>query len=593
MRRDLNKRLALGVASVAGFAVCAFGAFDNKSEIEHDAQLRAMVDELARSKTLKLNDLDKPYFVSYSDSDSEQMSIQASLGGITGSNAVHLRQPRIDIRVGDYAFDNTNSIFSRVSGAGLLPVDDDYQAIRTHLWLSTDSLYKTAADEITRKRAALREIADPEHTPDFAPAKPTELMLPVSKLTANQKQWEDRLRRLSGEFAKYPEVTNSSLRLLAIASTYRVVNTEGTIVRMPQDLVNVDIRGSSLAADGSRVWNHAQLTTLKLSELPDEQNLLKLVDAVASETDLLRKAPVAEEYVGPVLFEQEAAAQMMAEVMTESARLPRRPLAPPGAQQPPFIDNVWASRMNTRVTPEWMTIVDDPSQKQYGGNTLAGQYPVDDEGVPGTRVVLVEKGMLKNFLLSREPVKNYNSSNGHGRLPGGYGSEAAVIGNLFVQVDQPVPEDQMKAKLLERVKTAGLKYGIIVRRLDFPSTADVQELQSMARQMQKNGNSRTLASPILAFRAYPDGREELIRGVRFKEFSAKELRDVALASDKPYVLNYVNNGSVFDFADISSSATTSSVICPSMLFESVELDRAQDDLNKAPLVPAPALTAQR
>jgi hypothetical protein len=217
---------------------------------------------------------------------------------------------------------------------------------------------------------------------------------------------------------------------------------------------------------------------------------------------------------------------------------------------------------------------------------------VDDEGVPSERVTLVDKGTLKGFLFSRQPVRTFDASNGHGRLPGAYGSEAAVIGNLFVEADQTVTEAQLKTKLLEEVKAAGLKYGVILRRLDFPSTASLPELQSMARQLQRNGYTRTLDSPLLAFRVYLDGREELVRGVRFKEFSAKDLRDVDAASDHPYVLNYVNNGSGFNLMDSGGDATSSSVICPSLLFDNVDLAKVEEEAGKLPIVAPPALIAQ-
>ena len=220
---------------------------------------------------------------------------------------------------------------------------------------------------------------------------------------------------------------------------------------------------------------------------------------------------------------------------------------------------------------------------------LAGEYDVDDEGVPAERVLLVDKGVLKDFLRSRQPVRNYNASNGHGRLPGGFGSAAAAFGNLFVQAKQTVPEGELKTRLIERVKASGLKYGYLIRRIDFPSTANLEELQSMAQQMQKSGFVRTLNAPILAYRVYPDGREELVRGLRFREFSAKDLRDISAAADHPYVFNYVNNGSALNLADSGSDATTSTVICPSLLLESVDLARAEGDAGKLPLVPSPPL----
>jgi len=497
------------------------------------------------------------------------------------------------VRVGSYEFDNTNSVFSGFPKLGLLPVDDDYDAFRTSFWLATDGIYKLATGQITRKRSALRELADSDQLPDLAPAAKTELLLSPSKLNLDQSHWQEELRRLSGIFTQYPSVLSSGVRLLAISTNYRFVNSEGTVVRMPEDLVDLEIHSNGLAPDGSAIWNHQFVTTLQASDLPKEEQLSAAVRAVAAQTDALEKAPVADEYSGPVLFEQEAAAEMMAEVMADASRLQRKPLAPPGSNQRPVLESVWSSRTGTKVAPDWLTMVDDPHQKTFGGKILAGQYEADDEGVPASKVTLVEKGVLKGFLLSREPVKTYRASNGHGRLPGAYGNEEAVIGNLFVQAEQTAPESQMKAKLLTEAKAAGLPFGILIRRLDFPSTSGLEQLQSIAREMQKNGYTRTLTPPLLAYRVYPDGHEELIRNVRFKEFNARNLKDILLASDQPYVLNYLNNGSAFNFADASSDITSSSVVCPSLLLAGVELDRAHDEARRPPVVPPPALIAQK
>jgi hypothetical protein len=569
-------------------------AADNGPDPRKDVQLRAMLDEIARAKTLQISSLDKPYFIAYSSSDSDTAVATASLGGLISSSRLHVRQPLVALRVGDYKFDNTNSIFVRNPRAGLFPVDDDYQAMRSQLWLSTDALYKVSADQIARKRAALREVADPDSTPDFSPAPAVRMLQSPSELKLDLHHWEEAVRKLSARFVTHPDVLESSVAMQGIGSTYRLVNTEGTVVRVPQEFSALEIRGSSLAADGTRVWDHDLITVLQPSQLPSLQELSGRADKVASDIDALAKAPAGDDYTGPVLFEQEAAAQLMAQSLTDAIRLHRKPIAPPGAnaQGSEPIESVWASRVGSRVLPEWLSIVDDPHQTELHGAVLAGHYDVDDEGVAAERVAVVEKGVLRHFLLSREPVRTFSGSNGHGRLPGGFGSEAAAIGNLFVQADETVPEAQMKAKLMDAVKTAGLKYGIIIRKIDFPSTANFEELQTMARELQKNGYARTLNTPILAYRVYPDGREELIRAIHFREFSAKDLRDIKAASDRPYVLNYLNNGSSFDLIDLTRDATSSSVICPSLLFESIDLGRTEEQAARPPLVPAPALTPQ-
>jgi hypothetical protein len=240
-----------------------------------------------------------------------------------------------------------------------------------------------------------------------------------------------------------------------------------------------------------------------------------------------------------------------------------------------------------------MSLIDDPLQEEFHGTLLAGAYKIDDEGVPAQRLVLVQNGVLKSYLSSREPVRTIDASNGHGRLPGAFGSEQAVPGNLFIEAGNTAKEKDMKAKLLEKVKAAGLRYGILIRRLDFPSTAGGNELQSIGRQLQKGGYSRSLNSPLLAYREYPDGREELVRGLRFKDFSAKDLRDISLASDQPFAFSYVSNGSSFNHADAGSSATTVSVIAPSLLFDSLDLAQADNEPGKLPVVPAPAFIAQQ
>jgi PmbA/TldA metallopeptidase C-terminal domain len=583
--------------AIAGLVACAGGvvcAQDDSIDIHSDTQLRAMADELARSKTLKLNDLDRPYFIQYAVSDIYQVYVAASLGGLLDSSRMHVRQPSAQVRVGDYHFDNTNSIYSRRSRVALFPVDDDYPAMRAELWIDTDTLYKASADQIARKRAATREMADPDQTPDFAPAKRLRLMRAVAPFELDQRAWEQRIRALSARMEKHPDVIASGVALRVISSTYRLINSEGTVLRVPQSMAQVEIHATALAPDGSRVSSHQSVARVESSQLPSSGELASAVDSVGGEASALAKAPVAEEYSGPVLFEQEAAAQMMAQVLTDAIRLERRPVAPVGSNDSSdqVVESVWSSRVGSKVAPDWLSIEDDPRETQLDGAPLAGHFEVDDEGVPAQPVTIVEGGTLKTFLTSREPVKNLNASNGHGRLPGAFGAEQAVIGNLFVRAAQSMPEAKMKPMLIEKAKTAGLKYGLLIRRIDFPSNATFEELQTMARQLQKHGYSRTLNAPLLAYRVYPDGREELVRGLRFREFSARELRDLEAASDRRYVLNYLNNGSSFNLAGASTDATTSSVICPSLLINNVDLEHADEDTRRLPVVPPPALASQ-
>ena len=589
----------LALAAITAAGIWLLPAAESKGDAQEidaqkDIQLRAMLDELNRSKTLKLNELEKPYFIQYATSDAQDDVITASFGGLVSSSHVQARSPQIEVRVGDYQFDNTDSIYAGRARLGMLPIDDDYGVLRAELWVSTDGLYKAAADQFTRKRNALRDIAEPDKTPDLSPAQPVRLVQPTVVTKLDSKQWEQQLRGFSAEFVKKPSITSSTVQMRAISSMYRLVNTEGTVVRIPQDLSDISIFAGGLAPDGSRIWNHDFITVLRPTQFPGPDEIAKRVERVAEETDALTKAPLGEDYSGPVLFEGEAAPEMMAQTLTDAIRLARKPVAPSGTNESgaQMVESVWATRVGQKVAPEWMTLVDDPKQTTFAGTVLSGAYPVDDEGIAAARVTVVEKGVLKGFLLSRQPVRTFRESNGHGRLPGAFGGEEAVIGDLFVQTDHPAPESEMKTKLIEKVRAAGLKYGMTIRRIDFPSTATFQELRSLALQAQKSGYARTLNAPILAYRVYLDGHEELVRGLRFREFSAKDLRDIDAASDHPYVLNYVNNGSSFNLANSGTDATTSAVICPSLLLDNLDLGRADTEADKLPLVAPPAFSVQ-
>ena len=242
----------------------------------------------------------------------------------------------------------------------------------------------------------------------------------------DRRQWEETLRVVSARFTATPSVTLSSVRLRAISSAYRLVNSEGTIMRIPQELADVAIRGEALASDGSKVWDYRTAVSVRPGDLPGPTELEKMAEGMAVELENLVKAPVAEDYSGPVLFVQEAAAQMIASALTEAVRLQRKPVAPPNANSGQMLESVWSSKMGGKVLPEWMSVIDDPLKAEFEGTALAGSYKIDDEGVPAERVVLVEKGVLKAYLASRQPVRTVTASNGHGRLPGAFGSEEAV-----------------------------------------------------------------------------------------------------------------------------------------------------------------------
>jgi hypothetical protein len=566
-------------------------------DFANDPILRALRDELNRAKSLKLPGVESPYYIEYGLDEMEVFITSATMGATVRTNENRTRVPRIQVRVGDASFDNTNYVFSDFFGAGRvggmrIPIDDDYSVIRHHFWLATDRVYKGSVEAVARKRSALRNITQQEKLNDFAKAEAAKVLLPSTKIVRKHDDWVAMTRRLSGAFAAYPKVTGSSVEFETGYSTSYYINTEGTELRYPDDLFFVRIRGGAQAPDGMPVRDAAVFLSRTYDKLADEVTLKQGVVAVAQNVTDLAAAPVGEDYSGPVVVEGVAAAQMFAQLVGANLGLVRRPVAEPGRNFP-FPESELQGRMNSRVLPEWMDVVDDPVQTSYEGQELQGSYPVDMEGVVPKPVTVIEGGTVKNFLLTRQPVRGFEGSNGRARLPGNFGAKAAVFSNLFVRARQTVPTPDLKKKLLELVSQRGKAYGILIRKLDFPTTASFDELRRMSAASGQRGELRIPALPLLVYRVYPDGREELVRGLKFRSLNVRSLRDIIAASDKETIFHFIGNGAPLPTLEPTGYVSAHSVAAPSVLFEDLELEKREEDWPKLPIVPPPPLVSTR
>ncbi len=564
-----------------------------------DVIIRAMRDELERSRSLRIHGAeDPPYYIEYTLEDIDSFTVSASLGGLLGISSARSRVPDVQVRVGAYEFDNTNDVASgHYSGERFdpdrWPIDNSYEILRQDFWLATDRAYKTAVESLSRKRAALRDAAvnakrEPEA--DFLKASPSNSIQAIEKTRPDQAQWSNRVVKLSGVFAAYPEVLTSATDLESIQATAYYANSEGTLLRTPDNFSYFRIRASGIAPDGMVVRDAAVIHAFELSDLGSEGDLSRSVAAVADNVKALAAAPVGESYIGPMLFEPRAAAQLLAQVLGDNLRVGRRPVVEPG-RTAPYIPSEFESRMGSRVIPEWIDVIDDATRKEWKGKALIGYTQFDMEGVKPRPVTLIEKGVLKSFLLSRQPVKGYSESNGHARLPGSFGYRAAAISNLFIKTSQSVPLTDLKKQLIDLCKQRNKTYGILVRKLDFPSSASVAEFRSIATGMMQSGGgaARPVSIPLLVYRVYLDGREELIRSVRFRGVNVKTLKDILAASTETALFEYVNNGAPFAIMGGGGYIAPTSVVAPGLLFDEVELEHPQDELAKPPLVPAPTL----
>jgi hypothetical protein len=524
-----------------------------------DAVYDAMQAELARSMTLSLSNLDKPYFVSYAIDDGMAWTAAASDGGLINVRASRFRSPAVQVRVGDYEFDNTNG-GGRGRGASYdlsgFPLDDDPLVIRQYLWLETDSAYKGAVQAIAQKRAARRSVNISDQLADFAKAKPFTLTEDRPLIPFDNNTWNDRLRRVSALFARFPDLRDSIATYSVTDGVHRYVNSEGTRVRQMQTEVRVQIGANIQARDGMILRDTENFYGQKVNLMPAEADLDKSVRALADRLTKLAAAPVGEDYSGPILFEGEASAQLMAELLGRNLHVTRRAAggfgrggrgggaARGGATE-------LQGRRGVRIMPEMFDVVDDPSLAGFG------HTQVDNEGVPSLPVNLVEKGVLKDFLRTRLPVQGFPESNGRALM----GNSPAPT-NLVISTSEKSTLTDMKQKLLDLCKQRSLAYGVAIRKLDFPGPGG-----------PAGGG---LAPPLYTSRIYLDGHEELIRGVRLRGLDARSLKDILLAGDDATTFDYVEGGG----ADVSVRA-------PSVLIDDLELEKVNETLPKPPVTPSP------
>jgi hypothetical protein len=586
VRRAIGFTVLLAAASTA--------LLFSQASTDEDVILRAMRAELDRSRQLRVVGAgDPPYFISYGVTEADTYRAAAQLGALIGASRNRFRSPSIEVRVGSYDFDNTGYIFTGRFGGTRFdrdswPLDDLYDPIRESLWLSTDRTFKAALESISRKRAALNSAAPSnDKLPDFSPVPAVKSVQKVTRKKIDEAAWSARAVRLSAAFNAIPDILNSSVESQALEGVTYLMNSEGTVLRYSDSLAAVTAKVEGQAADGMLVRDARTFQALEIDGLPPDAEMLKGIAEVGANLRALAHAPVGEASSGPVLFEPQAAAQLLAQLLGDNLRLPRKPVAEPG-RNINFLPSELETKVGSRILPDWFDVVDDPKQTTWKGKPLVGFYEFDLEGVPAQPVSVIEKGVLKNFLTTRQPVKGFPTSNGHARLPGSYGNRSAAISSLFIKASRAAPLAKLKQQLIDLCKERGKPYGMLVRKLDYPFSAGFGELQSLAQGSQQSGGSvRPVSPPVLIYRVYPDGREELVRGLRFRGMSTRSLRDILAASEETALFEFVNNAAPLALLGAGGYLAPTSVISPALLFEEIELEIPQEQLPKRPIVSPP------
>jgi TldD protein len=527
-------------------------AKDTRTSADDDPVLQAMRAELERSKSaLKLEGMAAPYYIDYHVTEMDTHAAEAAFGALRTNVRLRFRFLRVIVRVGDYKQD---SFFGQGQGGlDFMPLDNDIVALRHEIWLATDSAYKLATEALTAKQAKLKQFSVDQPVDDFARAEPVVSIGPVAKLDFDSQPWLKMLQDSSALYKTDSQIESFDSAMNFAAVTRYFVSSEGAVVRSGQNVYDLRIAGTTQASDGMRLDRSHGYAVTDIKELPSEEKLLADATKLLATLKQLRDAPIAdEEYRGPVLFSADAASTVFSDLVGENVLGFK-----PDLGQPARTKGAFATSYKSRVLPDFLSVVDDPTLASMNGRSLMGKYDVDDEGVKAVSVSVIENGKLVNYLIGREPIRDFPASNGHGRARLPQNNPGPSLGNMIVRSSETSSPDELKKKLIEICQQRELPYGYYVETL---------------------GPQRV---PRLIYKVWArDGHEELVRGAIFGDLDTRTLRnDLIAVGNDVNVENHPLN-------------IPHSVINPSVLFDELEVKRANANKDKLPDYPAPTVASK-
>ena len=576
-----------------------------------DHTLAAMQDELDRARTrLELtipgtNEPARPYFIQYRVLDLDVRTIVAEFGALVSSTAGRNRIMSVDVRVGNDNLDSSNFItdegFSGFLGStGTIGIDRDYDSLRQDLWLATDQSFKAAVENFSKKQAFMSRLAKAPSIPDFSPADPTVSVEPLQPSDWSTRNWEQEARTVSAAMREFPQLYSSRVTYHLIYTTSYLLNTDGTKIRANHSLAAIEASLETESDDGMALHNYYAVYRHKPDQLPAADAVKKDLEKAGEQLISLRVSPPAADYDGPVLFEAPAAGSLLAQMLGPSLSGARGPLAMQSAFDQ-IMDRLgghsdWTGKLGSRVLPGTVSLLDDPSAKQYQGRDLMGTYEVDQEGVKAKRVELVNNGLLLDFLMSRRPGPDLDKSNGHGRSAF-LGDPRPMASNLFFTASDGVSPDEMKKKFMDICKESRNKWCIIVRSMDNP-VLGVREQEDLSDIVMGAASGAATGDrlPLLVYRVdVADGRESLIRGAHLAGLTLRAIRNIAAVGNDPTAFDFMQSqqagfaGTALAAYGSADSGVPSTVIAPSLLLDDVEVRGARGEPERLPLVPPPPI----
>lgn len=530
---------------------------------ENDNVFKAMKDEMARSMDkLRMDSLQKPYFLGYQALEGRSLKITACFGAVESEHAAPYRRLRVDLRVGSPAFDNSNYAPNawegyRVETDWSVPLEDNYDSLRYSIWSATDKAYKKALENHSKKKAYKESKNITELYDDMTPRPPYRLFRDAKGETLDAALWRENIRKVSAVFLKYPAVKYSKVRLGFQSGVARFLDSEGSAFKRPDCRGWVIIEAKAYAPDGFPLSAGDEQDFCLAKDAPALDKLIEKAEETGRILSGMDRSVQIKAYIGPVLFEKDAAGMFFDYFLAANLSNPREVWTTPNKWSSEAVyrrPGALVERLDMRVLSPFLNVTDEPSERYFKGKPLIGHYEVDDEGVPARKLNLVGKGKLLEYYMSRAATRDFKRSNGHGRADfTDYASGSPS--NVFIRPEagsaKILPLEELKKKLIAMCREQELEYCLIIKGLD------------------------NMTSPFSAYRIYvKDGHEEPAHGLEFTGISLRALRDITAVSKEMNVY----------YPDWSAPG---SIISPSILVTEMEVKKTDTKPEKTPYLPHP------
>jgi TldD protein len=546
-------------------------AFSPDGKDPRQRMLGALADELSRAqKGLQIRGHETPYYLGYSVRGVDSQEIGAKYGALFLDHAKHEKRMQVDVRVGSYQLDNSSAqeLFdfdageSGYSAGREAPLDDDELALRNALWLLTDESYKKSLSAYLKKKG--KEVYrpdDPDSPPSFSREEPQVSIAPPLAHPFDKQAWIREARAQTGRLRPRPELFDSQMRVSVDHEEREYATSEGARIIQESATYGLHVQAYSRAPDGMLLENSRDYYAATEAGLPRGALLSARIDEMVSELIALRAAPVLDPYTGPALLAPEAAGVLFHEAVGHRLEGERQNDEKDG--------HTFKGQIGKAILPSFLSIIDDPSARSSGQESLNGYYKYDEQGVPGQRTTLVDHGVLKTFLLSRAPVQGGPPhSNGHGRAAPGR-EPIARMSNLFVVPARTESFDELKRDLIAEARRQNKPFGLLI-------------------QDMTGGNTDTSGYAYQAFKGQPrlvykvdasTGAMTLVRGVELVGTPLTSINKIMAAGGDARVFN--------GFCGAESGYVPVSTIAPTVLIGEIELQRTRRDTGRPPVLPSP------